>query len=104
MPTYMYAKSKPIKHLAHGQRWPYGRLVGNPPRMEALHAQEMGQRLHKAIAGRKKGEIAKLAGISHDILTKLLKGETWGSVPTIVRLEQALNTSLWCGKAHPDGA
>ncbi len=59
-------------------------------------------RLHKALAGRKKGEVAELASISHDVLTRLVKGETWGSVPTIARLEAALNTSLWCGKAHED--
>ena len=101
MPRYRYAESRPIDHLVEGETWPYGHLDEEAP-LEARHAQQVGQRLHEAMQGRTNKEVAALADITENTLGRLIRGQAWGSLPILIRLEQALNTSLWCGKAHPD--
>ena len=99
MPRYRYAESRPIDHLEDGETWPYGRLEEDPP-PEAVHAQAVGQRLHKAMQGRTNKEVAKEADITENTLGRLIRGQAWGALPILVRLEQALQTDLWCGKRH----
>ena len=99
MPRYRNAESKPIDHLAEGEEWPHGRLEEEAP-LEAVHARAVGQRLHEAIQGRTNKEIAAAADITENTLGRLIRGQAWGALPILVRLEAALNTSLWCGKGH----
>ena len=99
MPRYRYAESKPIDHLAEGEQWPYGRLDEEAP-LEAVHAQAVGQRLHKAMQGRTNKEVAGLADITENTLGRLIRGQAWGALPILIRLEAALNLCLWCGKLH----
>ena len=101
MPRYRYAESRPIDHLAEGETWPYGRLDEEAP-LEAVHAQAVGQRLREAMQGRTNKEVASLADITENTLGRLMRGQAWGALPILIRLEAALNTSLWCGKAHSD--
>ena len=103
MPRYRYAESRPIDHLAEGETWPYGRLEEDPP-PEAVHAQAVGQRLHKAMQDRTNKEVAAAADITENTLGRLIRGQAWGALPILVRLERALDTSLWCGKVHRDDA
>ena len=98
MPSYKHAASKPNQHLAPEQRWPYGQLQdGAPP--EALLAQALAQRLHQQKTGQTLKDITERAGITTDALSRLLRGETWGTLPIIARLEKALDTNLW-GDEH----
>lgn len=98
MPRYRHAQSKPIDHLAEGEEWPYGRLNADAP-LEAQHAQAVGQRLHEAMQGRTKKEVAALADITENALGRLIRGQAWGALPILIRLEAALRTSLWFGEA-----
>lgn len=99
MPRYRHAEPRPVDHLVEGERWPNGRLQdGAPP--EAVHAQAVGKRLHYQMQGRTKKEVAALADITENALGRLMRGEAWGALPIIIRLEQALSADLWCGKGH----
>jgi hypothetical protein len=40
---------------------------------------------------------AKLAGIDHATILKILAGRSWPDLHTIVRLEQSLGATLWPG-------
>lgn len=105
MPRYKHAASKPNQHLAPQQRWPYGQLEADPP-PEARLARALAQRLHQEKTGQTQQHIAERAGITTDALSRLLRGETWGTLPIIARIERALDTNLW-GDEHrtppPDG-
>ena len=99
MPRYRHAEPRPIDHLAEGERWPNGRLQDGAP-LEAVHAQDLGKRLHYQMQGRTKKEVAALADVTENALGRLMRGEAWGALPVIIRLEQALGADLWCGKPH----
>ena len=99
MPRYRYAESRPIDHLEDGETWPYGRLEEEAP-LEAAHARAVGQRLHEAMQGRTNKEVAALADITENTLGRLIRGQAWGALPILIRLEQALKADLWCGKPH----
>ena len=103
MPRYRYAESRPIDHLEDGETWPYGRLEEDPP-LEAVHAQAVGQRLHQAMQGRTNKEVSAAADITENTLGRLIRGQAWGSLPILIRLERALKADLWCGKGHHGAA
>ena len=100
MPRYRHARRWPRDHLEPGERWPNGRLQQDAP-PEAAHAQAVAQRLHYRMIGRTNREVAADADIAENTLGKLLRGEAWGALPVIARLERALEADLWCGK-HDD--
>ena len=97
MPRYRHAQAKPIDHLVDGQRWPNGHLQDAAP-LEAVHAQALGKRLHYHMSGRTNKEVAAAADVTENALGRLLRGEAWGALPIILRLERALDADLWCGK------
>ena len=92
--AYTYAKSCPAEHLQDGEIWPNGTLKDTAP-IEAHFSKALAQRLHHARAGRSLKEIAHIAGVSQDAISRLLRGLTWGTIPVIVRIEHALDTQLW---------
>ena len=92
--AYTYAKSCPAEHLRDGEIWPNGTLKDTAP-IEAHFSKALAQRLHHARAGRSLKEIAHIAGVSQDAISRLLRGLTWGTIPVIVRIEHALDTQLW---------
>ena len=98
MPRYKHAASRPNQHLAPQQRWPYGQLEENAP-PEAHLARALAQRLHQEKTGQTQQHIAQRAGITTDALSRLLRGETWGTLPILARLERALDANLW-GNEH----
>ena len=90
----------PRDYLAEDASWPDGRLVANAPR-EAFLARAVARRLRKAkdrdnysVRG-----VASAADISPQAVLNLLNGTTWGDLPTIARIEAALDTDLW-GREH----
>ena len=99
MPSYRHAESRPIDHLADGETWPYGRLQEDAP-LEAVHARAVGQRLRESMKGRTNKEVAAAADITENTLGRLIRGQAWGALPILIRLEEALGVDLWCGKPH----
>ena len=43
--------------------------------------------------------LEELSGVNRSSLSRLLRGESWGTLPVIARLEQALGKDLW-GDEH----
>ena len=97
MPRYRHARACPADHLQAGERWPNGTLEHDAP-PEARHAQALAKRLHQRTAGYTNAEIAALADITENALSRLKRGRTWSTPPIIARLEHALEADLWCGK------
>ena len=91
-------RSQPKDHLTKGHAWPHGRLTPAAPK-EAHLVQELVKRLQDAIAGRSLEEIEHLSGVNKTSISRLLRGESWGTLPVIARLEQVLHTDLW-GNEH----
>jgi hypothetical protein len=67
----------------------------------AAVAGSLVRRLKEAIGDRSVRSVASEAGIAHTTLTRLLAGQTWPDLVTIVQLEKALDTALWPGAEQP---
>ena len=91
-------RSQPKDHLIYGHAWPEGRLTPAAPK-EARLVQELVKRLRNAMTDRSLEEIEELSGVNRSSLSRLLRGESWGTLPVIARLEQALGEDLW-GDEH----
>ena len=91
-------RSQPKDHLIKGHAWPQGRLTGAAPK-EARLVQELVKRLKHAMGNRSLEEIEQLSGVNKTSISRLLRGESWGTLPVIARLEQALGQDLW-GNEH----
>ena len=44
-------------------------------------------------------KIEELSGVNKTSISRLLRGESWGTLPVIARLEQVLGEDLW-GDEH----
>ncbi len=91
-------RSQPKDHLIAGHAWPHGRLTPAAPK-EARLVQELVKRLKEAVADRSLEEIEHLSGVNKTSISRLLRGESWGTLPVIARLEHILDTDLW-GNEH----
>ena len=101
-PTSKYSRLKlsrqPKDHLIEGHAWPEGCLTDPPPK-EALLVQELVRRLKDAMGDRGLEKIEELSGVNKTSISRLLRGESWGTLPVIARLEQVLGEDLW-GDEH----
>ena len=99
--TRLGLDSTPRDHLRQGHAWPDGELKrGAPP--EARLVQQIVVRLEKVMSD--KGDlaisaVAEMSGVNKSSISVLLRGETWGTLPVIARLERILNVELW-GQEH----
>ena len=91
-------RRQPKDHLIQGHAWPEGRLTGKAPK-EARLVQELVKRLKDAMGNRGLEEIEDLSGVNKTSISRLLRGESWGTLPVIARLEQVLGEDLW-GDEH----
>ena len=91
-------RSQPKDHLIAGHAWPHGRLTPAAPK-EARLVQELVKRLQAAIAGRSLEEVEALSGVNKSSISRLLRGESWTTLPVIARLEHTLGKDLW-GDEH----
>ena len=91
-------RRQPKDHLIAGHAWPEGRLEGDAPE-EARLVQELVKRLRDAMGDRGLEEIEDLSGVNKTSISRLLRGESWGTLPVIARLEQVLDKDLW-GEEH----
>ena len=94
MPARRNLKSRPIDHLAAGGTWPLHGLEDGAPD-EAKFVMEIARRLQDALGDRSIRSIAKVSGLNPQTIINVLEGRTWAGVPTIYRLEKALQTHLW---------
>ena len=101
MPKYPLLHSRPIDHFAKRQKWPTGHMKSNSP-VEAEIIRRIAERLHKYKREHYSTQksMAKLSGVSPDALSRLMRGETWGTLSVIARLENGLQIDLWCNKRH----
>lgn len=91
-------RRQPKDHLTEGHVWPEGRLTPRAPE-EAMLVQELVKRLKAARGDRGLEEVEELSGVNKSSISRLLRGESWGTLPVIARLEQVLDTDLW-GEEH----
>ena len=66
---------------------------------EARLVQELVKRLRDAMGDRGLEKIEELSGVNKTSISRLLRGESWGTLPVIARLEQVLGEDLW-GDEH----
>ena len=101
MPKYPRLASRPIDHFAKRQTWPRGHMISTAP-MEAEIIRRIAERLHKYKRENytTQKSMAKRSGISPDALSRLMRGESWGTLSVIARLEKGLQIDLWCDKLH----
>lgn len=78
-------RRQPKDHLTEGHAWPEGRLEDDAPE-EALLVQELVKRLRAAMGDRGLEEIEALSGVNKTSISRLLRGESWGTLPVIARL------------------
>ena len=96
--TRLGLRRQPKDHLIEGHAWPEGRLRRAAPK-EALLVQELVKRLKDAMGDKGLEEIEELSGVNKTSISRLLRGESWGTLPVIARLEQVLGDDLW-GEEH----
>ena len=87
---------RPNLYLAEGAEWPYGELRKAAPH-EAHFALGVSRRFNNAIEARGWSirRASEELGISTHSIFDLLKGNSWGTLPTIVRIERALKIEIW---------
>ena len=94
MPARRNLEPRPRDYLAEDEDWPRGLLEeGAPP--EAKFVMEIARRLKEACEGRSERSVARAADVDRKTITNILNGDTWCEVPTIYRLEKALQIHLW---------
>lgn len=85
---------KPIEYLDDPSTWPEGPYIEGYP-LELRLSVHLAKRLQAAIEGKDKEYIAYLCDISEQTIDNIAKGRSWGDLPTIARLEMALQRRLW---------
>lgn len=92
----LHLLNQPVGHAARGGVWPHGGLISNRPAAAHL-LRGIARRLHhhKTQQGLTLKGIESLTDVSAASLSRLLRGETWGSVPIIAQLERHLDIDLW---------
>lgn len=97
MPRRSGLDRPPRGYLVEGEQWPNGRLRRDAPavarfvrELVRLLSLECGPEGSLSIY-----EVAKKAKVNPQTVANLMKGETWGDVPTIYKLEAVLERPLW---------
>ena len=94
MPARRNLKPQPSDYLDEDGTWPEGLLEdGAPP--EAAFVMEIARRLKAACENRSERSVARDADVDKKTIANILNGATWCEVPTIYRLEKALQIHLW---------
>ena len=93
MAARRHLKATPKDYLEDETTWPEGPLTEPKPEVEFL--MEIAQRLKAQVDATSNRAVARAAGIDHQTVINIIKGDTWCEVPTIYRLEKGLQISLW---------
>ena len=89
-------ESRPNLYHADGEEWPDGELRDDAP-LEAHLAMGVSRRFRNAIEARgwRIRRASEEIGISMHAVYDLLKGNSWGTLPTIARIEIRLKVQMW---------
>lgn len=87
---------RPNQWLKDGEQWPDGELDPDAPHIAFL-VRDISRRLRRALEdeGWNLEEAARECFVSQHAIWDLLKGNGWGTLPTIGRIEARLNRQLW---------
>ena len=80
-----------------GHAWPDGSLVRGAPKEARLV-----KGLENAMGNKRLEEVEQLSGVNKTSISRLLRGESWGTLPVIARLEATLRADLWGEEHRPD--
>ena len=99
VPSRRGLRTRPCDYLSPSGRWPHGPFRTGTPR-EAYFFIDVAKRLRELCDDKKAQRVtvtavAEQANLSTQTVFNLLEGKTWGDLPTIYRLEVALNAHLW---------
>ena len=101
MGNWKNLKRSPKNYLVDPTEWPFGEFKRNPP-PEAYLIRGICQRLHEEYEEESEDGkewplklIAEDLRISIHALFDLWNGNSWGTLPTIARIEIALRKRLW---------
>ena len=94
MPARRSLAPQPSDYLAEGGTWPEGPLIGDAPDV-AVFVMEIARRLKAACEATSQRSVAADAEIDSKTVNNIIKGTSWGAVPTIFQLEEALKKDLW---------
>ena len=104
MPTRRGLDAHPRMYLKNPKaEWTEGTLKKNAPKA-AHFAQEVAKRLKTRLAEDSAPTMyaaAKAADMSRQTVADILEGRTWGDLPTIYRLEVAVQRRLWFNEDIP---
>lgn len=105
MPKRRDLTAQPYVYLRGSRKkdWPEGTLIKSAP--QAAHfIKAVAQRLKDKLAeddAPSAYALAEAAGISRQAISNILQGTTWSDLPTIYRLEVALQQRLWINEDIP---
>lgn len=91
MPRRRSVTGPPRSYVTAGE-WPNGDVGDH---VEAASAQAVARALAAAIGDRSLREVARACGLDHGTVAAVLRGETWGDLRTLARLETVLRVPLW---------
>ena len=96
----LHLLNQPIGHAATGGTWPHRNLISTRPAAPHLLRAIAIRLLHdKNERGLSLKRIEAMTGVNVASLSRLLRGETWATVPIIAHLERGLDIDLW-GDEH----
>ena len=87
----------PAKYVAEGL-WPWCRLRHDAP-PSAYFGMLVARTMYTAMtaANISNRSLGRAAGVAHNTVARILKGEVLPDIDTFSRLEYSLNQSLWAG-------
>ena len=92
---------QPRDYVVSRGKWPDGRFEKKAPEVLEFYVGIV-KRLIDACEGMETPEVARKAGLSHQTVYNIIQGKSWCELPTVYRLEKALNKPLWHHE-HIDG-
>ena len=96
----LHLHHEPIGHASPGGKWPdRGIKRHSPPAAYLLRGIALRLKKHMNDRNMTLEDIESLTGVNVSSLSRLLRGDSWGSVPIIAHLETHLDTDLW-GNEH----
>jgi ribosome-binding protein aMBF1 (putative translation factor) len=97
MPGGTHRSTAPRDLAPDPDLWPHAPLPGQP---QAQVVQAIARALEREM-GRQDLSLRQLglrSGINRQVITNLLRGDSWPDVVTVSRLEDGLGVSLWPGR------
>lgn len=85
---------RPCDHLAAGHDWPDGELRPEAP-AHVHFTKQLAVKLQELCSIQTVATVAECADCEEEDITRFLRGETWGDIEFIFRLEQGIKEAVW---------